>query len=310
MPLSYRQITAEKTLNKPSFYRGRFAPTSSGKLHFGSLVTAVASYSDAIYHNGEWLLRIDDIDEGRARPKFVDSILVILEKFGFEWSGKPTYQTERKEIYESTVKLLLNKNLAFPCGCSRKEIGSATPSFFNEKMIYPGTCANGLGAGKEPKSVRVRVEDKRIIFEDRFAGPMSQNISKSVGDFVIQRADGLTAYQLAVVIDDHLDNITHVLRGADLLSSTPRQLFLQELLDYSHPTYGHIPLVVDSFGKKLSKSNGVDDIFTENMCDLLLAAWNFLGQKKPDESIKTASDFWLNAKQSWQPTTVYTPHYF
>jgi glutamyl-Q tRNA(Asp) synthetase len=290
MPLSYPQITTAKTLNKPGFYRGRFAPTSSGKLHFGSLVTAVASYSDAIYHNGEWLLRIDDIDEGRARPKFIDSILMILDKFGFEWSGKPTYQTERKEIYASTVKLLLNKNLAFPCGCSRKEIGSATPSFFNKKMIYPGTCANGLGAGKEPKSVRVRVEDKRIIFEDRFAGPISQNVSKSVGDFVIQRA--------------------HVLRGADLLSSTPRQLFLQELLDYSHPTYGHIPLVVDSFGKKLSKSNGVDDIFTENMCDLLLAAWNFLGQKKPDESIKTASDFWLNAKQSWQPTTVYTPHYF
>ena len=253
-------------------------------------------------------MRIDDIDEGRARPKFIDSILVILEKLGFEWSRKPTYQTERKDIYESTVKLLLNKNLAFPCGCSRKEIASVTPSFFNEKMIYPGTCANGREAGTQPKSVRVRVEDKRIIFHDRFAGPVSQNISKSVGDFVIRRTDGLIAYQLAVVIDDHLDNITHVLRGADLLSSTPRQLFLQELLDYSHPAYGHIPLVVDSFGKKLSKSNGDEDIFTENMCDLLLAAWNFLGQKKPDKSIETTSDFWLNAKQNWKPTTVHTPH--
>ena len=225
--------------NMPA-YRGRFAPTPTGGLHFGSLVTAVASYADALYHRGEWILRFDDIDESRKVSDSVDAILRTLEAFGFEWTAKPTFQTERKELYQSVLSELLRNDLAYYCGCSRKEveeIGQRTKF----GVIYPGTCRNGLPRNGTKRSVRMRANHRPTQFVDRFVGSVKQNLAEEVGDFVIGRADGYTAYQLAVVVDDSVEGITHVIRGLDLLPSTPRQLYLQNALGLDSPRYGHIP---------------------------------------------------------------------
>ena len=285
------------------FYRGRFAPSPTGPLHFGSLVAAVASYADALYHNGRWLLRIDNVDKVRNRPGAVDLILNSLESFGFEWSGKPTCQSDRIEVYKSVLDKLLTNNRAFHCGCTRKEMDTGKQST-STSPLYPGTCRNGVPPGKLKRSIRLRVEDIEICFDDLFSGRFCQNLSKDIGDFVIRRADGLIAYQLAVVVDDYMENITHVLRGADLLDSTPRQLYLQRHLGFPSPAYGHIPLVTDSLGKKLSKNEGAPQLWLECPTLTLLAAWKFLGQVLPDNQIETVSDFWSNAKSNWCASNI------
>ena len=285
------------------FYRGRFAPSPTGPLHFGSLVAAVASYADALHHNGEWLLRIDDVDEARARSSAVDLILKTLEILGFEWSGKPAFQTDRIKLYKSVINELLINNRAFHCGCTRKEVDTTEQPALTSP-IYPGTCRNGLPTGKKQRSVRLRVENKEVYFIDRFAGPIRQNVSDKVGDFIIQRADGFVAYQLAVVVDDYIENITHILRGADLLSSTPRQIYLQEQLGFPCPIYGHIPLVIDRFGKKLSKNDSAPYLSSEHPTSQLLTAWKFLGQIPPDGHAETVSDFWCHAGSTWNPSNI------
>jgi glutamyl-Q tRNA(Asp) synthetase len=285
------------------FYRGRFAPSPTGPLHFGSLVAAVASYADALHHNGEWLLRIDDVDEARAKSNAVELILKTLEFLGFEWSGTPVFQTDRIELYRSIINELLIKNRAFHCGCTRKEVDTAE-QHASTSSIYPGTCRNGLPTGKKRRSIRLRVENREVNFIDRFAGPIRQNVSDEIGDFIIQRADGFVAYQLAVVVDDYIENITHILRGADLLSSTPRQIYLQEQLGFPCPIYGHIPLVIDQFGKKLSKNDGAPYLSSEHPNSQLLAAWKFLGQTLPDDHTETVSEFWCHARSTWNPSNM------
>jgi glutamyl-Q tRNA(Asp) synthetase len=284
-------------------YRGRFAPSPTGRLHFGSLVAAVASYADALHHQGKWLLRFDDVDETRTLPGSVDSILTTLDAFGFEWSSEPTFQTDRVGLYQEILDRLLTRDLAFYCGCSRKEIAAiGNPGI--DGVRYPGTCRNGLPDGKRSRSIRLRVEDKMVQFIDRFLGPVQQNISKQIGDFVICRADGFAAYQLAVVVDDSLENITHVVRGADLLESTPRQLYLQQQLGFANPVYGHVPLVNDTYGKKLSKDDAVLGLTLNNPLPSLLAAWQFLGQVSLESDIAHIFEFWSEAARLWSPSRV------
>jgi len=286
-------------------YRGRFAPTPTGALHFGSLVTAVASYADALCHRGEWILRFDDIDESRKVSDSVDTILRTLEAFGFEWTAKPTFQTERKELYHSVLSDLLRNDLAYYCGCSRKEveeIGQRTEF----GVIYPGTCRNGLPRNATKRSIRMRTNCRSTQFLDRFVGSVKQNLAREVGDFVIGRADGYTAYQLAVVVDDSVEGINHIIRGLDLLTSTPRQLYLQMQLGLDSPRYGHIPLAADIHGKKLSKSNGAPPISTNRVHSTLLSAWNFLGQTPIDYPPGNVTEFWSEVAELWSPEQIPT----
>ena len=283
-------------------YRGRFAPSPTGDLHFGSLVSAVASYADALQHKGDWLLRFDNADQTRTRKDAIDSILRTLEVLGFEWSGKPAWQTDRIELYQDVLDKLLLKGLAFYCGCSRKEIELAKPHTTG-RAIYPGTCRNSPPLDKQRRSIRLRVENEETRFFDRFAGPIRQNVAEEIGDFVIQRTDGFIAYQLAVVVDDRLENITHVVRGADLLDSTPRQLYLQKQLGFPSPIYGHVPLVVDSFGEKLSKNKGAPALNLKNPIGILFDAWKFLGQTPLNHQVTNIYDFWSAAGALWTPQT-------
>lgn len=221
-------------------YIGRFAPSPTGPLHFGSLVAALASYLDARCHEGgRWLVRIEDVDEPRTVPGAADSILRCLEAYGMEWDGPVVYQSRRKDLYRAALAALGSH--AFPCGCSR------VPG------IYPGTCRNGLPPGKAARAWRLRVDDAVISFVDRVRGPQTDVLAETTGDFVLLRADGYFAYQLAVVVDDADQGVTDVVRGEDLLDSTGRQILLQRLLGYPTPRYAHIPVVRDASGEKLSK---------------------------------------------------------
>ena len=296
-------ITTSSEAPGKKTYRGRFAPSPTGRLHFGSLVAAVASYTDALHHQGEWLLRFDDVDETRTLPEAVDGILTTLDAFGFEWSAEPASQSDRVGLYQAILDRLLTEDLAFYCGCSRKEI-EAVGRPGTDGPLYPGTCRNGLPRGKQPRSIRLRVENKTVRFVDRFAGPVQQNVAQQIGDFVIRSADGFAAYQLAVVVDDSIENITHVVRGADLLESTPRQLYLQQQLGFAYPVYGHIPLVRDACGKKLSKDDAARALPLNNPLPSLLAAWQFLGQISLASGITHVSDFWSEAARLWSPARV------
>jgi glutamyl-Q tRNA(Asp) synthetase len=227
-------------------YRGRFAPSPTGPLHFGSLVTALGSYLDAKAHGGEWLVRIEDLDTPRVVPGAADDILRTLERFGLEWDGPVLYQSSRIEAYEAALEDLRQKGLVFPCGCSRKDVGDR----------YPGTCRKALHGRRDMVSWRYRVPDETVEFLDRRLGQQRQNVAEYVGDFVLKRADGLFAYQLAVVVDDGYNGITDVVRGEDLLDSTPRQILLQRALGLPQPRYLHLPVVVNSTGQKLSKQTG------------------------------------------------------
>jgi glutamyl-Q tRNA(Asp) synthetase len=236
-------------------YRGRFAPSPTGSLHMGSLVAAMASYLDARTHGGEWLLRVENLDPPREVPGSADEIIRTLELLGFEWDGEISWQSEHNEAYLAVLEQLLDSGAAFRCGCSRKDIATHSKHKGPEGPIYPGTCRNGISDDREPRSVRLRVDTGELCFDDRLQGRFCQNLEHEVGDFVILRADGYFAYQLAVVVDDAAQGITDVVRGADLLASTPRQVLLQQLLGLSTPRYLHIPLLLDASGQKLSKQS-------------------------------------------------------
>ncbi|MHB8424751.1 MAG: tRNA glutamyl-Q(34) synthetase GluQRS [Gammaproteobacteria bacterium] len=211
-------------------YKGRFAPSPTGPLHFGSLVTAVGSFLDARAHGGQWLLRMEDLDPLRESPGAADTILRSLDAFGLHWDGALLYQHSRLDAYQAAVERLRAAGLTFPCACSRTEIADSS-LWGVEGPVYPGTCRHGLPPGKPARAIRLRVADGEILsFDDALQSQVRQHLAKEVGDFVIRRADGRFAYQLAVVLDDALQGITHVVRGADLLLSTPRQLYLQGLL--------------------------------------------------------------------------------
>jgi len=230
-------------------YRGRFAPSPTGPLHFGSLVAAVGSYVDARSHGGAWVVRIEDIDPPREQRGAADAILRTLEAFAMISDSPVCYQGARESFYAQAVERLLADRLVYPCACSRREVFESAGT----GGVYPGTCRGGLAAGQSARALRVRVEAGAIGFDDRVQGRVSQDVAQEVGDFVVRRADGLFAYQLAVVVDDAEQGITDVVRGADLVDSTPRQIHLQRLLGLREPRYAHLPLVVDAAGQKLGK---------------------------------------------------------
>lgn len=272
---------------------GRFAPSPTGALHDGSLVAAVGSYLMAKQAGGRWLLRLDDLDTQRQVPGMADDIMRTLESFGLFWDGEVTRQSGHLEEYRHFFEALQQTGLVYPCRCSRKEIaGSASAPHLGDDCIpYPGTCrAVGSGcAANNPviRSWRIRVPDEEVCFSDLRKGLFCQNISTVSGDFAIRRGDGEFAYQLAVVVDDHLTGVNQVVRGEDLLDSTPRQIYLQRLLGFPPPEYCHLPLVTGPDGSKLSKrdhlvSHQRGDL-AGNEQSLLLSSLRFLGQNPPPE---------------------------
>ncbi|TNF17170.1 tRNA glutamyl-Q(34) synthetase GluQRS [Pseudomonas sp. REST10] len=256
-----------------SSYVGRFAPTPSGYLHFGSLVAALASYLDARAVGGRWLLRMEDLDPPREVPGAQDAILRTLETYGFEWDGELERQSERHAQYAAVTERLLSQGLAYACVCSRKQLEGYAG-------VYPGFCRNACHA-EQNAAIRIRVPELDYHFIDRVQGEFHQHLGREVGDFVIRRRDGLFAYQLAVVLDDAWQGITDVVRGADLLDSTPRQLYLQELLGLPQPRYLHVPLIIQPDGHKLGKSYRSPPLPADQAGPLLLRALRALGQPAP-----------------------------
>jgi glutamyl-Q tRNA(Asp) synthetase len=262
-----------------SEYVGRFAPSPTGPLHFGSLVAALASYMEARSAKGKWLLRIEDLDLPREQPGAADQILRALERLGFEWDGPVLRQSARLERYRAVLEDLLRRGFAYPCGCSRKELEDSALAIDGSR-IYPGTCRHGLAPGKSPRALRLRTHAAPIGFDDLIQGPMQQRVEREVGDFVLKRADGVYAYQLAVVVDDLDQGVTDVVRGADLLDSTARQIHLQRILGAPTPRYAHVPVAVDAAGQKLSKQTGATPIDIADPARELARARRFLGQRE------------------------------
>jgi glutamyl-Q tRNA(Asp) synthetase len=275
-------------------YAGRFAPSPTGPLHFGSLVAALASWLDARAAEGRWYVRIEDLDQPRAQPGAVDSILRTLERLGLYWDGTVVFQSERTDLYQQALEKL--RVHTYWCGCTRREIADSSLGIaIDGGRIYPGTCREGLGADKVARALRIRTDVAPISFEDRLQGAQRQPLARDIGDFVLYRADGQFAYQLAVVVDDAAQSITDVVRGADLLDSTARQIYLQRLLGYAEPRYLHVPVAVNSAGEKLSKQTGAAPIDASRDREVLEAALRFLGQK-PTHDLAEAVRAWSPAR--------------
>lgn len=255
-------------------YVGRFAPSPTGRLHAGSLAAALASYVDARAHGGTWLIRIEDVDIQRCSKESALSILDVLARLEMQSDAPVVWQTERFERYEAVLKELIENGMAYGCSCSRSEIQKANLALGREGMIYPGTCR--AGAQGAARAIRFRTHDAPITVHDRWSFPFTQCVESEVGDFVIKRADGNWAYQLAVLVDDHDAGVTDVVRGADLIDNTPRQIQLLNALGWDVPRYMHIPLVLNDRQEKLSKQAGAlalsDDLLEETE-----RAWTHLG---------------------------------
>lgn len=281
-------------------YRGRFAPSPTGPLHFGSLVAAVGSFLEARSRGGEWLVRMEDLDLPRSVPGAADDILRTLDAFGLYWDGEVMVQSARNEAYRAALAELEKLGAVYPCACTRKEIVDSAISGI-DGPVYPGICRAGLPEGRAPRAMRVHTDSTPINFEDALQGRISQILETEVGDFVVRRADGLFAYQLAVVVDDAEQAITHIVRGADLLDSTPRQIYLQQLLSQPTPVYLHLPVAVNERGEKLSKQTLAPAVSAANpvaeLCEVLV----FLKQEPP-EDLKDADldDFWKWAIAHWR----------
>jgi len=287
-------------------YRGRFAPSPTGPLHFGSLIAATGSYLQAKHQNGEWLLRIDDIDPPREQKGAADNILRTLEDFGFEWDQDVLYQSHRLQRYQEALDQLNLLQLTYPCTCSRTYILNNTPENEGE-LIYPGFCRNGpLIKAENPKqlieySTRLRCNNEVIHFNDVIQGQQHFDLENHCGDFIIKRRDQHFSYQLASGIDDAEQGITEVVRGVDLLSSTPNQLYIQKKLNLSSPQYCHLPIAVNKHGQKLSKQSHAAPIKAEDTVVLLFNTLNFLGQMPPIDLINAnQKDIWSWAKTHWR----------
>jgi glutamyl-Q tRNA(Asp) synthetase len=335
-----------------SIYRGRFAPSPTGPLHFGSLVAAVGSYLDAKHHRGNWLVRIEDIDTPRTVNGSADDILSTLEAYGLHWDEDIIYQSQRTAAYEEAFQKLQAIGAVYPCACTRKEIADSALHGI-DGQIYPGTCRNGIPLGREGRAWRVRtnhipsplvvtsdladvfgqpsrmasssiregprergrvestspspqpspIKGEGVVkFTDALQGHITQHLESEIGDFVVKRADGLFAYQLAVVVDDAAQEITHVVRGADLLYSTPRQIYLQGLLGLATPTYMHLPVAVNAQGEKLSKQTLAQPVAKNNAASTLFDALLFLRQQPPAElRLGTIEQILAWAIANWQP---------
>jgi len=285
------------TIGTGSQYIGRFAPSPTGPLHFGSLVAAVASYLQARVHNGLWLLRIEDIDPPREQAGATDLILKALDVYGFEWDGDVIYQSGSAAAHEAALQSLVDSGLAYRCGCSRRDLADVPRGALG--TIYPGTCRSGCDA--EETATRVRTNDEPIEYVDGLQGKQSLRLESESGDFIIKRRDGLIAYQLAVVVDDELEGVTEIVRGIDIMDSTPRQIWLQRLLGLRTPQYVHIPVVTHPDGDKLSKLTGAPGIAFEGVRELLVAALEALQQKPPgDLTTCSLPDIWHWATGHWK----------
>jgi len=285
-------------------YRGRFAPSPTGPLHFGSLVAAVGSYLEAKCRGGEWLVRMEDLDPPREQPGAADAILRTLEACGMAWDGMLMYQSHRSGAYRAALARLETQGLVYACSCSRREIADSV-LVPDGGFIYPGTCRNGLARGKIPRATRLRVSHELIAFEDAVQAKICQDLAAEVGDFVLSRADGLFAYQLAVVVDDAEQGITDVVRGADLVASTPRQIYLQRLLGLPTPRYLHLPAAVDSNGEKLSKQTRAAPVDERDPVPILAQVMDFLGQAPPAQlGNAPLAEFWHWAFTHWDTRRI------
>ena len=277
-------------------YAGRFAPSPTGPLHAGSFVAALASWLDARAHAGKWLVRIEDVDTPRCIPGAADVILSQLQDCGLVADEKPVWQSQRGAAYQDALDRLVALGRAYPCACSRKDVELALealgrPHARNAELVYPGTCRSGLH-GREPRSWRLRTAPGVVHWNDRRMGAQSQDVEREVGDFVLRRADGLWAYQLAVVVDDAAQGITDVVRGADLADNTARQVQLQQALGFATPRYLHTPLVLGANGEKLSKQNGALAVDTSRPLVALGDAARVLGLVPQPGSVAEALAGW------------------
>ena len=280
-----------------SRYIGRFAPSPTGPLHFGSLVAAAASWLDARAAGGEWHLRIEDVDAPRAVAGAEDEILRALEKLGLGWDGAVARQSQRRDRYDEALERLRAAGLVYRCRCSRREIADSAIRGI-DGAVYPGTCRT-LGLPREADGAdRVRVPQGPIAFDDRVQGRIEQDVAREVGDFILRRRDGLHAYQLAVVVDDADAGVTDVVRGADLLDSTPRQIVLQRMLGFDTPRYLHIPAATNERGEKLSKQTLAAPVDADRAAAALRDALRFLGQDVPREG--SAADILAAATARWR----------
>jgi glutamyl-Q tRNA(Asp) synthetase len=287
-------------------YRGRFAPSPTGPLHFGSLVAAVGSFLDAHAHGGSWLVRMEDVDSERNVPGVDADILRTLEALGFAWEGTVLYQSRRGEAYAAALERLQAEGLAYGCACSRREIAdSAGGHGVDGGLVYPGTCRDGLPPGRAARSWRLRVPAAEVAFDDRIQGRLAQVLARDVGDFVLRRADGPFAYQLAVAVDDEFQAISDVVRGADLIASTPRQIWLQRCLGFPVPRYAHLPVATNAAGEKLSKQTRAPALVAGREAADLVAALRFLGQPAPRElAAAPVREVWAWAQANWSFAAV------
>ena len=290
-------------------YKGRFAPSPTGPLHLGSLTTALGSWLDAKAHGGQWIVRMEDVDTPRTIAGSDQIILQQLKACGLIWDEEPVWQSQRTHLYQAALEQLINKQLVYGCTCSRKHIEETLQQTGvilgpHEELVYPGTCRNQLHP-LDSAAVRMKLPNPcTVSFIDRVMGHQSQNLNTAVGDFVLRRADGLFSYQLAVVIDDHLQGITHVVRGDDLLSNTARQIYLQQCLGYPSPSYMHLPIVKDDAGEKLSKqthAQAIDILNKESIVKALSSAAHHLGLHQTRSQSKQTIGEWLTVKvEQWK----------
>src|SRR5258706_4091373 len=259
---------------------GRFAPSPTGPLHLGSLVAAVGSWLFARRAGGRWLVRMEDLDTPRVVPGSADEILRALERYGLTWDGDVGYQSRRIALYDDALATLRARSLVYDCACSRADLQRAASAPVGREPVYPGTCRNGLPPGREARAIRFRAPDGVIAFDDMILGRSEEDVFETTGDFVVRRADGLYAYQLAVVVDDAAQGVTQVVRGADLLTSTARQIALQRALGFPTPSYAHLPLVMNADGAKLWERDGalpLPSLDEQRVSESLSFALRFLG---------------------------------
>jgi glutamyl-Q tRNA(Asp) synthetase len=285
-------------------YRGRFAPSPTGPLHLGSLLAAAGSWLDARAAGGQWLVRIEDLDPPREPRGAADEILRALEAFGLAWDGEVLFQSRRLELYEARLAELVSAGWAYPCVCTRKSIEAANRRRGRPgERAYPGTCRSlSPAAARKSRILRARTTPERIVIPDRLQGLFAQTLEEDVGDFVLRRREGYIAYQLAVVIDDSLQQVTDVVRGIDLLDSTPRQVWLQRLLGYFTPSYMHLPVVTEPGGEKLSKQTGAEPVDLRRPGE---TAWHMLDllRQAPPRDLRGAAptEIWAWGAANWRP---------
>ncbi|MFO8024073.1 tRNA glutamyl-Q(34) synthetase GluQRS [Thiohalophilus sp.] len=292
---------------RPFFYRGRFAPSPTGPLHFGSLVAAVGSYLQARHQGGQWWLRIEDIDPPREVAGAAGAIIALLAAYGFEWD-ELSYQSRRQAYYAEALAQLQHQHLTYPCTCTRRQLREH-PIGCDGTRIYSGTCRSRRFPCRDRHATRLLTTDTLIKFADRLQGKQICELEKAVGDFVLRRADGYISYQLAVALDDAEQGMTEVVRGCDLLDSTPRQIHVQQQLGLRSPAYAHLPVVRGSDGQKLSKQTGARPLSSEQPLVPLVNAMQFLGHPVPEEiQHGSLQGFWDWAIDNWAADRIPTRH--